>query len=341
MKNLEENLLLNDDEPNILFKKIPINKYHNTSKSNNFHLKSTSLGNSFVNSIQSTIKKNTKNFTYRSSSSGNLISQTPVKNLNNTRINFLNKSLLNSNTNTKKKNNNFNDENDKISEENFELNSCNITESFCYFKIWNKNNNDIKKFNPLKHYLLSPEDFGYLKGFISINFTNNFLQFIPHQIQNNLNKNIFKNKLNLDIKKIHSVNISLTMQNIIKVHKIFLKYNKNNIINFDEKNLKKNIFSINKIIHLRELNNIDLENNDKIKAALSHYFTLSINYDNNEKLECIFINFEEYNNWVSGLKMISEKNKTNFIEKKDLDIFNKITNKHKKTNSSNSLTKDS
>jgi hypothetical protein len=44
---------------------------------------------------------------------------------------------------------------------------------------------------------------------------------------------------------------------------------------------------------------------------------------------------------VSGLKMISEKNKTNFIEKKDLDIFNKITNKHKKTNSSNSLTKDS
>ena len=131
------------------------------------------------------------------------------------------------------------------------------------------------------------------------------------------------------------------MQNIIKVHKIFLKYNKNNIINLDEKNLKKNIFSINKIIHLRELNNIDLENNDKIKAALSHYFTLSINYDNNEKLECIFINFEEYNNWVSGLKMISEKNKTNFIEKKDLDIFNKITNKHKKTNSSNSLTKDS
>ena len=348
MKNLDENLLLNDDEQNILFKKIPINKYHNTSKSNNFHSKSTSLGNSFVNSIQSTIKKNNnKNLTYRSSSTGNLINQTPMKNLNNTRINFLNKSLVNSNTNTKKKNynnnnNSINEENiDKISEENLILNSCNITESFCYFKIWKKNNNDIKKFNPLKHYLLSPEDFGYLKGFISINFTNNFLQFIPHQIQNNLNKNILKNKLNLDIKKIHSVNISLTMQNIIKVHKIFLKYNKNNIINFDEKNLKKNIFSINKIIHLRELNNIDLENNDKIKAALSHYFTLSINYDNNEKLECIFINFEEYNNWVSGLKMISEKNKTNFIEKKDLDIFNKITNKHKKTNSSNSLTKDS
>ena len=340
MKNLEENLLLNDDEPNILFKKIPINKYHNSSKSNNFHLKSTSLGNSFVNSIQSTIKKNTKNFTYRSSSSGNLISQTPVKNLNNTRINFLNKSLLNSNTNTKKKNNNFNDENDKISEENFELNSCNITESFCYFKIWKKNNNDIKKFNPLKHYLLSPEDFGYLKGFISINFTNNFLEFIPHQIQNNLNKNIFKNKLSLDIKKIHSVNISLIMQNIIKVHKIFLKYNKNNIINFDEKNLKKHIFSINKIIHLRELNNINLENNDKIKAALSHYFTLNINYDNNEKLECIFINFEEYNNWVIGLKMISEKNKNN-IEKKDLNIFKKISGKHRKTNSSNSLSKES
>ena len=347
MKNLDENLLLNDDEEqNILFKKIPINKYHNISKSNNFYSKSTSLGNSFVNSIQSTIKKNTKNFTYRSSSTGNLINQTPMKNLNNKRINFLNKSLVNSNTNTKKKNNNnnnsINEENiDKISEENLLLNPCNITESFCYFKIWNKNNNDIKKFNPLKHYLLSPEDFGYLKGFISINFTNNFLEFVPHQIQNNSNKNILKNKLNLDIKKIHSVNISLIMQNIIKVHKIFLKYNKNNIINLDEKNLKKNIFSINKIIHLRELNNIDLENNDKIKAALSHYFTLSINYDNNEKLECIFINFEEYNNWVSGLKMISEKNKTNFIEKKDLDIFNKITNKHKKTNSSNSLTKDS
>ena len=342
MKNLDENLLLNDDEQNILFKKIPNNKYHNTSKSNNFHSKSTSLGNSFVNSIQSTIKKNTKNFTYRSSSSGNLISQTPIKN---TRINFLNKSLLNSNTNIKKKhnnnnNNNINEENNKISEENFQLNSCNITESFCYFKIWKKNNNDIKKFNPLKHYLLTPEDLGYLKGFISINFTNNFLEFVPHQIQNDLNKNIFKNKLSLDIKKIHSVNISLIMQDIIKVHKIFLKYNKNNNINFEEKNLKKNIVSINKIIHLRELNNISLENNDKIKAALSHYFTLSINYDNNEKLECIFINFEEYNNWVSGLKMISEKNKI-CIEKKDLNIFKKISSKHRKTNSSNSLSKES
>ena len=52
----------------------------------------------------------------------------------------------------------------------------NIQQSFCFFNLIIKN---VKRFNPLNNFDVSPETLGYIKGFISINFTNILLAFVP------------------------------------------------------------------------------------------------------------------------------------------------------------------
>ena len=54
-----------------------------------------------------------------------------------------------------------------------------------------------------------------------------------------------------------------------------------------------------------------MERCEKIKAALSHFFSFYIEIDGIEtnKLECIFINFELFDAWYNFLVRIIEKNR--------------------------------
>ena len=130
-----------------------------------------------------------------------------------------------------------------------------IMESFCYFKILDK---DSPRFNPLDSCAVNPEALGYCEGYISIdvilghlkiipkrtatdNFksNNNFVNNIMYQSNNSsMSENkIFNNIMNnfyfddnnvclrIELKEINGVKIKKHMQDIMKIHKIFLKYN--------------------------------------------------------------------------------------------------------------------
>ena len=99
---------------------------------------------------------------------------------------------------------------------------------------------------------------------------------------NNEYLSLIKNKknefyINIKLKEIVSIFIERYMQNIIKIQKILLKYNKQNnyIYNGYNNNKANKIFCINKIMNKKEMNELNLEKNEKIKAALCNFFSFS------------------------------------------------------------------
>ncbi len=258
--------------------------------------------------------------------------------------NFLNKNNQIFNSNIQRNNSiNFNNNNNKIEfnnyfsikSENFYYQNENFSlETFCYFKIKiNNNNNNINKsFSPLNNFNNYPENFGYLKGFISINFIDKILRFNPRTNEIKINFNNFNNNNNdfnifINFNEIQNVSLSDDMKKIIKIYQNYLKYNKQ--CNNEFRNSKK-FLSINKFIHLNENNNINFENNDKIKAALNHFFIFSLNLKNKDKINVIFINFDEYKNWLNGINNILNNNNKNFN-----DNNNKNLNDNKNKNNNN------
>jgi len=226
-----------------------------------------------------------------------------------------------------------------------------IMESFCYFKILNK---ESPKFNPLDSCAINPEALGYCEGYISIDVilghlkitpkksitenlksNNNFLNsgiFYSNNTSisgNNFFNNLYKNTNNgsnnnnfisddnnicirIELKEINGVNIKKHMQDIMKIHKIFLKYNSHSGMEYEDNNgrIKKRILSINKLIYMKEITQINMDQNEKIKAALCNFFAFTLIFGNNKinKVECIFINFEQFNIWHKCLETIAENN---------------------------------
>ena len=212
-------------------------------------------------------------------------------------------------------------------------------ETFCYFRL-------IKIgeviFDPLNHYDISPEKLGYLQGFISINFENNLLVFKPKINQNEINMKIIEEELKIDLKKIN--NVICDMKDIIQIHQIYLKNNEKAKIveNKDSKNEISNILNLNKLINQREIRKIKMNNTDKIKAALSHYFIISIIFNYVKRIECIFINYDDFIKWLQEILNIVEENKKNkqfesFRENKFYKIIKK-SNKTQRTKSFNPRT---
>ena len=94
------------------------------------------------------------------------------------------------------------------------------------------------------------------------------------------------------------------MQNIIKIRKIFIKYN-----NYNEKVPKKNIY-INKILNDKEIVNIkEMEQSEKIRAALCNFFSFMIEFDNDKNMEIVLANFCQFITWYKYLEDIVRKNK--------------------------------
>ena len=116
------------------------------------------------------------------------------------------------------------------------------------------------------------------------------------------------------------------MSNIIKIHRIFLKYNsgqkKNNMNNNYMNNYQKNdikVLNFNKLMYVREIKEINMPQNEKIKAALCNYFSFSFSFgsDNKVEIELIFINFEQYNLWnniINSIVVFNKKNNAIYIK---------------------------
>ena len=247
-----------------------------------------------------------------------------------------------------------------------------VMESFCYFKILDK---DSPKFNPLDSYNINPESLGYSEGYISIdvilghfriipknfiskNFKsinnnsvilhNNSLSMAEYTLFNNgnnvfrfeIDKNEKKNCIRIDLKNIKEVKIKNSMQDIIKIHKIFLKYNSQSNCEYedDKGRTKKRVLSINKLLYMKEISEINMDQNEKIKAALCNFFVFTIIFGNYKinKVECIFINYDLFNIWNKCLEMIAENNKKSknsllthrelFHSKHNSKNFNNINN---------------
>ena len=239
-----------------------------------------------------------------------------------------------------------------------------VMESFCYFKILDK---DSPKFNPLDSCTINPESLGYSEGYISLdvilgqfriipknimskNFKsnnknsflihNNSLSFAEYTLFNNgnnvfsfeIDKNEKKNCIRIDLKNINCVRIKKIMQDIIKIHKIFLKYNSHSGYEYEDNNgkIKKKVLSINKLLYMKEITEINLDQNDKIKAALCNFFAFTILFGDYKvnRVECIFINFDLFNIWYKCLEMIAENNNKS---KNNLDSHRELL--HRKHNS--------
>jgi hypothetical protein len=201
-----------------------------------------------------------------------------------------------------------------------------IMESFCYFKILDK---DSPKFNPLDSCAMNPESLGYCEGYISIDVILGHLKIIPKKtasdnfkfnnnfINNRLFNNNFDNDDNnvcirIELKEINGVKIKKHMQDIMKIHKIFLKYNSHSGMEYEDNNgrIKKRVLSINKLIYMKEITEINMDQNEKIKAALCNFFAFTLIFGKNKinKVECIFINYEQFNIWNKCLETIAENN---------------------------------
>ena len=121
------------------------------------------------------------------------------------------------------------------------------------------------------------------------------------------------------------------MKNIIKIHNIFLKYSYHNQNN-DNGISPKKISNIYKLINIREIMNIkDMEQNEKIKAGLCNFFSFVIEFYNNKKIECILINFDQFNMWLNYIEDIVNMNKSlKFIANgNNTDSKNKINGIYK------------
>ena len=191
-----------------------------------------------------------------------------------------------------------------------------IKESFCYFKFYKDN---FVEFSPLDEYLKTPENLDYIEGYISIDVLWHQFKLKPkiyknqitnyEQLVNNLDKDINISELNsnienndylgIELKDIIDIILSKEMKDILKIYNAYSK--------FGERQEKPNI---NKFINSREVRNITLDQNDKMKSTMCKYFTFSLKFKKESvpKIEFIFINYEQFNLWYNCLEYIIKIN---------------------------------
>ena len=152
----------------------------------------------------------------------------------------------------------------------------------------------------------------YNEGIISSDINNNVIKICS--IKGN------SGVINIGCNSITNVYLNKLMKNIIYIHDIYIKYNSN-------KEKGNNSMQINRILNLRAIMNIkDLSKDNKIKACLCNFFSLLIEYNKNNKIELIFINYNQFNSWLSYLKDILNTNilSKNFILNGSSDKKTKI-----------------
>jgi hypothetical protein len=162
-----------------------------------------------------------------------------------------------------------------------------ISESFCYFKLSDKNNNG---FNPLKNVDINPVTLNYFEGSIKIEKVYNKLKIS----QKSANKYI-----GIELKDIVNISLNKQMENIVKIYNIYLKEGKN----------QKN-FDVNNFILTKEIKEIRMQQNEKIKAINCKLFCFSILLEKKfiPKVEFIFNSYNDFDAWYQCLQSIVKLN---------------------------------
>jgi hypothetical protein len=238
-------------------------------------------------------KKNSKNDynsnTYDSSSRKRIQgTETLTSNTKNDITDFSDLNLINGNIDERNLN-----KNDTIIINNFFKNyqeklsilSNGTNQSFCYYRVYNKNN---IKINLLETNSENLEVFGYSEGYVCIDLNSDILKFIPKVEKGN--------EIWIYLRSIIDIKLEEYMITIKKIHEIFENgYNNNNL-------------NIKNLIQMKEFNDIPIDQNKKIKAALckNFAFNIIINDINEVIIECVFMNFQIYNFWIDFLEKIME-----------------------------------
>jgi hypothetical protein len=197
-----------------------------------------------------------------------------------------------------------------------------IKESFCYFKFYKENH---VEYNPIDELLKTPENLDYVEGYISIDVFLHKFKLIPkiyknkkityEQLVQNLSKEIniieldscndydycdyHKDFLGIELKDIIDVDLSKEMKEVIKIYNAYIKYAE-----------RQDKPDLNKFLNTREIRDILLDQNDKIKAVSCKYFIFSLKFkkESSPKIEFIFINYEQFNLWYNCLQYIIKIN---------------------------------
>jgi hypothetical protein len=307
----------NNSNSNIYLGKYKKNSFNNI---NSIYTENKSLKFSILNYRQKKLMKLNEN---------NINNSHNVNNVNN----ISNISGINCNT-TKNKMNGFYSMSSELDNQ-LKIFKQGEMESFCYYKIIDKNIiNNSNKFNPLNDCLINPEHLGYYECYISIDVVSGCIKISPKisidkmtYLPKNEFISIVNDKgnefyMNIKLKEIFNIHVEKYMKNIIKIQNILLKYNNENKSiynngnsNNNNNNIKVNkIFSINKIINKKEISEIKIEQNEKIKAALCNFFSFSFSFGNKSsnlssiKIDLVFINFEQFNIWLNTLDSIVKNN---------------------------------
>ena len=162
-----------------------------------------------------------------------------------------------------------------------------LSECFCYFKLSDKSSNG---FTPLNNTDINPVSLNYFEGSIKIEKIFNKLKITPK----NENKYI-----GIELKDILNISLNKQMENIVKIYNLYLRERKN-LENLD----------INKFILIKEIKEIRMQQNEKIKAVNCKRFSFSILLDKKfiPKVEFIFNNYEDFNSWYNCLQSIVKLN---------------------------------
>ena len=162
-----------------------------------------------------------------------------------------------------------------------------IPECFCYFKILEKGN---LGFNPFNINDANLNKFNYFEGSILFDKVFNKLKILQKSE---------KKYIGIELKDIIDVYLDKQMENISKVYNIYLKYKKID-----------NNFDINKFINSKEINDIHMQQNEKINAINCKFFNFSIIMKKRfvPKVEFIFYNFKDFNLWYNCLLSIVKLN---------------------------------
>jgi hypothetical protein len=162
-----------------------------------------------------------------------------------------------------------------------------IFESFCYFKLSDKNSNG---FNPLNNVDANPITLNYFEGSIKIEKIFNKLKIS----QKTANKYI-----GIELKDIVNISLNKQMENIVKIYNIYLKEGKN-----------QENFDVNKFILIKEIKEIRMQQNEKIKAINCKLFCFSILLEKKfiPKVEFIFNNYDDFFAWYKCFQSIIKLN---------------------------------
>ena len=162
-----------------------------------------------------------------------------------------------------------------------------IFESFCYFKLSDKNSNG---FNPLNNVDVNPITLNYFEGSIKIEKILNKLKIS----QKSANKYI-----GIELKDIVNISLNKQMENLLKIYNIYLKEGKN-----------QENFDVNNFILTKEIKEIRMQKNEKIKAINCKLFCFSILLEKKfiPKVEFIFNNYDDFDAWYKCFQSIVKLN---------------------------------